>query len=184
LKTVTQTIKPSPAAGASFYGSETYSESDEDVTLAILPTKPSKRKCTKSVAPPDLELESTPAPSHEPRKMHRVSAGQGMSKMAKSLDAMAKAMEKKKISIPQPKQEASSPTKGLKLPTDPQEKAIVLLENDALFSDNEMLDVIEFFIAEPNIAKAYASIGTSSLRTNFLERRRAKWESQQDGGLY
>ncbi|KAF8260972.1 hypothetical protein EI94DRAFT_1811008 [Lactarius quietus] len=103
-----------------------------------------------------------------------------MSEMAKSLSAM----EKKKVSTLQPKQEASSPTKGPKLPADPQEKAIVLLENDAPYSNNEMLNVIEFFIVEPNIAKVYASIGTSNLHTNFLERRRVKWESQEGSELY
>jgi hypothetical protein len=60
------------------------------------------------------------------------------------------------------------------LPDDPQERPIVILEQDAAFSDDEMLEAIDYFMADRNLARAYAALQIPRTRTGFLQRRLAK----------
>ena len=98
---------------------------------------PTKRRHTKSAGP------STSNAS----KLRRVSAGQGMTKMATSLADMVKVIKKKRA----PKTRVLTPPPTL--PQDPLERAIVKLEVDAEFSNNEMMNVIDIFMADQDIAR-------------------------------
>lgn len=97
-----------------------------------------------------------------------------MSEMATSLADMVKAIQKKRA----PKTRALSPPS--RLPQDPLERAIITLEADAEFSDNEMMDVIDIFMADQDIARVYATLQTSRARTTLVQRHLAKL---QEGSL-
>ncbi|KAF8256521.1 hypothetical protein EI94DRAFT_1711180 [Lactarius quietus] len=104
-----------------------------------------------------------------------MSAGQGMNAIAHSLGSVFKDMRKKR---------ATKRTRALTPPPrllqDPIERAIVTLEADAAFSDNEMMEVIDIFMTNEQIARVYATLQSSHARTNLVTRHLAKL---QEGSL-
>jgi hypothetical protein len=153
------------APGASFYGSDTYSSQDE---AAISLPRLSKRKRAKTEGP----SKSAGASTSDPRKVRRISAGQGMSEMAGSLRDMADFLKVKQES--QTQKDLQTCPQTPKLPEDPQERAIAILEDDASLSDNELNEVIGYFLADRDLARAYATLKTSQRRGNFLEHQLTK----------
>ena len=91
-----------------------------------------------------------------------------MSEMANSLAKMADAMKTKRES------KACKQPLTSKIPSDPQERAITFLEDDAYFSDNEMYEIFDLFRADPDIARTYSAIKTPRMRTGFIQRHLAK----------
>jgi hypothetical protein len=148
--------------GASFYGSDKYTTSDDDITTPAL--RLSKRKRDKSAGP----AKSARAPTNEPRKARRVSAGQGMTEVANSLAEMADAMKTKRES------KARKLPSTSKIPGDPQERAITFLEEDLCFSDNEMYEIFNLFRADPDLANVYSTIKTSRMHPGFIQRHLVK----------
>jgi hypothetical protein len=151
--------------GASFYNLDDVSSSNEGENLGDNASSPSpslpptKRKCTKSAGPSMSNVS----------KSHCVSAGQGMSEMATSLASMVKAIKKKRA----PKmQRALTPLP--KLLQDPLERAIVTLEVDTAFSDDETMDIIDVFMANQAITRVYATLQTSQVCTNLVKCHLAK----------
>lgn len=151
----TQSKKP----GALFYDSDNVSSSDDGDNPGNNPSSPSpsppptKHKRTKNARPSASNAS----------KSRRVSAGQGLSKMATSLTSMVKAIKKKR-----------EPKTPRALTLDPLERAIVTLEADTAFSDDEMMDVIDVFMADPDIARVYATLQTSQVHTTLVQRHLAK----------
>ena len=87
-----------------------------------------------------------------------------MSEMAMSLTSMVKAIKKKRV----PKM-PKVPTPPPQLPQDPLERAIIKLEADSAFSNNEMMDVTDVFMADHNIARVYATLQTSQAQTSLVQ---------------
>ena len=97
-----------------------------------------------------------------------------MTEMATSLADMVKVIKKKRVL----KMRALTPPPML--PQDPLERAIVKLEADAEFSDDEMMNVIDIFMADQDIAKVYATLQTSRACTTLVQHHLAK---MQEGSL-
>jgi hypothetical protein len=72
-----------------------------------------------------------------------------MSEMATSLGSMVKVTESRM------ELKTHEEPKTPKLPENLQERAIAILERDAALPDNEFLEVIDHFIADPNFARVY-----------------------------
>ncbi|KAF8271334.1 hypothetical protein EI94DRAFT_1698111 [Lactarius quietus] len=161
----TQQKKP----GSSFYNSDDFSSSidevGEDASSPSPSPPPTKCKHTKRAGP------STSNAS----KSHHMSAGQGMNAIAHSLGSIFKDMRKKR---------ATKRTRALTLPPrllqDPIERAIVTLEADVAFSNNEMMEVINVFITNKQIARVYATLQSSHVHTNLVTCHLAKL---QEGSL-
>ena len=92
-----------------------------------------------------------------------------MQEMATSLAGMVKAITKKRV----PKTPVA-PILPMGLPQDPLERAIITLEADAALSDNEMMEAINVFMADKDIARVYATLRTTHARTNLMQRHLAK----------
>ena len=144
-------------AGASFYGSDDYSSSDDDLPSPIASPSPppAKRKRTKSAGPS----------TNNTSKLRRLTAGQGMSKVAGSLSDIAKAVKKRKAA-----KALAGLTQG------PLERAIAILETDAAFNDDTMPKIIELFMANRDIATVYATLQSFHGRTNLVQYHLAKLE--------
>ncbi|KAI9431664.1 Myb/SANT-like DNA-binding domain-containing protein [Lactarius indigo] len=159
LDTERTTIPPSGHSaqskepGYSFYGLDKYSSEDDNISesQATSAPRPSKRKRVKSAGP-----------SNESQKPRRVSAGQGMSEMARSLQDVFEQMKKR--------HEEKAPSKQQDL----LKKAIDLLSEDAILDDDEFMEVVDHFSDDPNAARAYIAIQTSRMRAAFLRRRLKK----------
>ena len=92
-----------------------------------------------------------------------------MSEMANSLASMVEVFKTKRA----PKTQRA-PTPPPTLPQDPLARAVVTLEADGAFSDDEMLDVIEVFMANHTFAAVYATLQTSRAHTSLAQRHLAK----------
>ncbi|KAF8264931.1 hypothetical protein EI94DRAFT_1805099 [Lactarius quietus] len=149
--------------GSTFFELDKYSSDDEDITPIPKPTT-SKRKRTESVGP-SSNSTGTPTMASKPR---RISAGQGMKDMATSLREMTTFMKTKR----EPKE--APPGLTPKLPDDPQERAIAILEDDGFLSDDSLIEVVKLFLANHDCARGYATLKSSHARTNFIQRQRAK----------
>ena len=122
---------------------------DEDLNIPRTPTK--KRKCAKSE-----EL------SDEPPKMRRVSAGQGMNAMAKSMLAVANAM--KSPSPPPP--EIATPSNN-----DPQVEAIVYIQKQGSLTESEFGEAFDIIVSNRDFAKLFMALETEYARMNILRRK-------------
>ncbi|KAF8256442.1 Myb/SANT-like DNA-binding domain-containing protein [Lactarius quietus] len=149
--TLHRTIKK---PGDSFYNSDIPSSSeDEGITAPKPPTL--KRKRARSIEPvPDEYI-----------KPCRISAGQGMQKMANSMELVARAMNP---SLPSPHQVKGSPA------ADPQAEAIAYIERQGGLSEKEFAEAFELFVSDPGFAKAYIGLRTDDARTNVLHNRLVK----------
>ena len=67
------------------------------------------------------------------------------------------------------KKELAKESSTLKLPDDPQERAIYLMEDDSCLSDHECNETIVYFMADRHLARAYATLKTFHRRTSFLQ---------------
>ena len=106
--------------------------------------------------------------SHASRS-HHVSAGQGMSEVANSLASMVEVFKMKRA----PKTQRV-PTPPPMLPQDPLARAVVTLEADGAFSDDEMLDIIEVFMANQTFVAVYATLQTSQACMSLVQHHLAK----------
>jgi hypothetical protein len=97
-----------------------------------------------------------------------------MTQMADSLRDVADEMKTRRESKAHEREQTARQNLTPKLPDDPQERAIAILEQDATLSDNEMIQVIDYFMADRDLARVYATLQTSRARTSFLESRLAK----------
>ena len=152
FKETSLTVSPqSKKASASFYSLDNNSSSNEVDNMSNNTSSPSP-------SPPPIKHKHTkstrPSTSNASKSCY-VSAGQGMTEMATSLADMVKIIKKKRAL----KTRALTPP--LRLPQDPLERAIITLETDAEFSDNKMMDIINIFMANQDIAKVYATLQTS-----------------------
>ena len=92
-----------------------------------------------------------------------------MQEMATSLAGMVKAITKKRA----PKTPVAL-ILPMGLPQDPLERAIITLEADAALSDNEMMEAIDVFMADKDIARVYVTLWTTHACTNLMQRHLAK----------
>ncbi|KAH9037598.1 Myb/SANT-like DNA-binding domain-containing protein [Lactarius pseudohatsudake] len=153
-ETGTQNKEP----GASFFGSDKYSSSEDDATTVTTPApRLTKRKRVKSAEPP-----KSAGISSEPLKSRRVTAGQGMSNMADSLRDMVVHMKTRKEG------KTSEVPLAQRLPEDPQERVVAILEQDAQFSDEETLEIVGYFMVDRDFARVYATFQSSCMRTGYL----------------
>ena len=60
------------------------------------------------------------------------------------------------------------------LPQDPLARAVVTLEADGAFSNDEMLDIIEVFMANQTFVAVYATFQTSQAHTSLVQHHLAK----------
>ena len=67
------------------------------------------------------------------------------------------------------KKELAKESSTSKLPDDPQERAIYLMEDDSCLSDHKRNEAIAYFMADRNLARAYATLKTSHRRMSFLQ---------------
>ena len=123
---------------------------------------------TNTPAPRSSKRESRPFEDDEhgntasrPKKVRRISVGQEISRMAGYVRDMANTL---RLEVERRESKAREP----KLPDDFQEKAIAILKQDAAFSDNEMMEIIDFFMVDRNLARVYTAI-SSRRRTGFLQ---------------
>ena len=68
----------------------------------------------------------------------------------------------------------SKATRADALPLDALERAIVILEEDAAFSDNETMEVIDMFMADQELAKVYVTLQASHKRSTLVVHHLAK----------
>ena len=88
------------------------------------------------------------------------------------MSSSMKAREEARLCREQAREQAKILTQAL--PQDPQERAISILEDDAEFSDHELNEVIDFFMADRNLARAYATLKTPRMRSSFLKHQLVK----------
>ena len=96
-------------------------------------------------------------------KLRRISASQGMFKMAESMDNVAKAM------APLSPPPASKPRIF-----NPQAEAIKYIESHGRLSDIEFANAFELFLADVDFANGYMELQTDSACANVLRNRLAK----------
>ncbi|KAH9030038.1 hypothetical protein EDB85DRAFT_1891771 [Lactarius pseudohatsudake] len=157
-ETSTQNKEP----GASFFGLDRYSSSEDDMPTAMTPApRPTKRKHIKSA-----ELSKSTETSG-PQKAHCVTAGQGISDMADSLGNMVVHMKMRKEEKTGTYKEPL--TWIQKLLEDPQERAVTVLEQDAEFSNQETLEIIGYFIADHDFTRVYATFQSSHMHMGYLQ---------------
>lgn len=149
-------------AGATFFGSDKYSSSEEDEDISLPPL--GKRKRAKNAGP-----SKSAGPSGEPQKARRVSAGQGMTAMADSLQEIVSQMQMRRDD----KAKAACKLEA-QLPTNPLERAAVMCQRDHKFSDNELMEAIDIFQMESDFARAYCALQSARTRKLYLERRMRK----------
>lgn len=101
-----------------------------------------------------------------------------MSEMANSLRNMFDHMKSRK------EEKAHEGPSKQKLPEDVQERAIAILEDDGLLSDNEFMEVVDHFIDDRNFARVYATLRTRHTRTQFLQRRLKKIRLESSAATY
>ncbi|KAH9161924.1 hypothetical protein EDB89DRAFT_1913571 [Lactarius sanguifluus] len=167
-ETGTQNKEP----GASFFGSDKYSSSEDDAAMTVMTPAPclTKRKCVKSAEP------SKSAQTSGPQKARCVTAGQGISDMADSLRDMVIHMKTRKEEKTGTCKEPLTRTQ--KLPEDPQERAVAILEQDAEFSDQETLEIVGYFMADRDFARVYATFQSSHMCTGYLQHQLPKFRGK------
>jgi hypothetical protein len=93
-----------------------------------------------------------------------------MSSINDTLGDIAKSIKKRKAA-------RAAASRATALPQDALERAVIILEDDAAFSDNETMEVIDMFMADREVARVYASLQTAHTRTNLVMHHLAKlWE--------
>ncbi|KAH9049309.1 hypothetical protein EDB83DRAFT_2522852 [Lactarius deliciosus] len=70
------------------------------------------------------------------------------------------------------------PTRTQKLPEDPQERAVAILEQDAEFSDQETLEIVGYFMANRDFARVYATFQSSRMRSGYLQLQLPKFRGE------
>ena len=144
-------------SSASSFSSESDDDDDETNTPAPRSSKRERRPFE------DDEHGNT---ASGPKKVRRISVGQKISRMAGYVRDMANTL---RLEVERRESKAREP----KLPVDFQERAIAILKQDAAFSDNEMMVIIDFFMVDRNLARLYTAI-SSRRRTVFLQYQLAK----------
>ncbi len=91
-----------------------------------------------------------------------------MADMSDTLHDMVNYMQSRK------EEKAGKQPSATKLQEDPQERAIAILQKDAPYSDNELMDVVDIFMADCDFTRVYATLDTSRMHTIFLQRRLKK----------
>ncbi|KAH9010401.1 hypothetical protein EDB85DRAFT_2161328 [Lactarius pseudohatsudake] len=147
-------------AGASFYGSDRYS-SEDDNTQDIV----SESQATPAPCPLKRKRVKSAGPSSESQKPRRVSAGQGMSEMARSLQGVFEHMKRRQ----EDKVSSTQQDPGQEL-----NKAIGLLSEDATLDDDEFMEVVDHFWNNINFARAYTAMPTPQMRATLIRRRLRK----------
>ncbi|KAH8993776.1 Myb/SANT-like DNA-binding domain-containing protein [Lactarius akahatsu] len=145
-------------ASASFYGSDRYS-SEDDNTQDIVPASQAAPSQSKR-----KRVEST-GPSKESQKPRHVSAGQGMTEMARSLQDVFEHMKKRQ------EEKVSSTQQD---PRQDLDKAIELLSEDATLDDDEFMEVVDHFSNNLNFARAYTTMRTPLMHAMLIWRRLKK----------
>lgn len=163
--------------GVSFYDSDNLSSSDVS-TMACLCGRADFHsfmwfELQETAAPVPSTFKQkrarSPAPTAEnSNKLCRISAGQGMYKMAESMDKVANAMNP-----------SSPPSKAKATSSDPQAEAITYIESNGGLSEIEFVGAFELFLSDADFAKAYMRLQTDYARANVPRNRLAKLGGDQ-----
>jgi hypothetical protein len=90
-----------------------------------------------------------------------------MSSINDTLGDIAKSIKKRKAA-------RAAASRATALPQDTLERAVIILEDDAAFSDNETMEVIDMFMADQEVVRVYASLQTAHTCTNLVMHHLAK----------
>jgi hypothetical protein len=68
--------------------------------------------------------------------------------------------------------------KAAALPQDTLKWAVIILKADAAFSNDETMQIIDMFMADQEVARVYASLQLSRMRTNLVVHNLAKMRGE------
>jgi len=111
----------------------------------------------------------------ERRNVRRVSAGEGMSSMASSMnvaaDTLANAMREVATTL-RPAEVAVGPPRHTSTDANPNVTvAIALIETNEGLSDNEFSDVAQCITVNPTIATVYVSMNNRTSRSRYIRKQ-------------